>query len=252
VFSKIDLQKEYWQIPVWLEDRKKTPDITRFGFFAFTRMPFGLHNVSSSFQQMTDRMLTGLPFAYCYPNDLQIASPNLETQQLHNRLVFDRLRQFALVINLEKCVFAVALFEFLGHVVSTQGSRPITSYMEDVERRPRPTTIKELQIFLGLVNFYRRFLPGVAAKLTDTLKGNRPASELLTWTQEMETSFVSAKAALSKTSWLGHPDPTARLALHVDASSSHIGAALHQRLNGHSTWQPLGFFLRKLKAAQAK
>ncbi len=159
------------------------------------------------------------------------------------------------MINLEKCVFAVALFEFLGHVVSTQGSRPITSYMEDVERRPRPTTIKELQVFLGLVNFYRRFLPGVDAKLlplTDTFKGNRPASELLTWTQEMETSFVAAKAALSKTSWLGNPDPTARLALHVDTSSSHIGTALHQRLNGHSTWQPLGFFSHKLKAAQAK
>jgi glycerol-3-phosphate acyltransferase PlsY len=89
-------------------------------------------------------------------------------------------------------------------------------------------TIKELQGFLGLVNFYRRFLPGVAAKLlplTDVLKGNRPALELLTWTQEMETSFMAAKAALSKTTCLGHPYSTAR----------HIGAALHQQLKGHST-----------------
>jgi hypothetical protein len=68
----------------------------------------------------------------------------------------------------------------------------------------------------------------------------------------MEASFVAAKAALGKATWLGHPDPKARLALHMDASSSHIGAALHQQLQGHSSWQPLGFFSRKLETAQAK
>jgi hypothetical protein len=68
----------------------------------------------------------------------------------------------------------------------------------------------------------------------------------------MEASFLAVKAALSKATWLGHPDPKARLALQVDASFSHIGAALHQQPKGHSTWQPLGFFSRKLEAAQAK
>jgi hypothetical protein len=255
VFSKIDLRKGYWQIPVRLEDRKKTAVITPFGLFEFTRMPFGSRNAGSSFQRMMDRVLAGLPFAYCYLDNLRIASPDLQSHRLHIRLVFDRLLQFGLVINLEKCVFAVASFEFLGHIVSAQGAQPITSYVEAVEKRPRPTTIKELQVFLGLVNFYRRFLPGVAfvlLPLTDALKGNRPASEPLLWSQEMEAGFVAAKAALAKATWLGHPDPTVRLALHVDASSSHIGAALHQQLKGHSTWQPLGFFSCKLEAAQAK
>jgi hypothetical protein len=68
----------------------------------------------------------------------------------------------------------------------------------------------------------------------------------------MEVSFAVAKAALSKATWLGHTDMAARLALRVDASFSHIGAALHQQLNGHSTWQPLGFFSCKLEDAQAK
>jgi hypothetical protein len=72
------------------------------------------------------------------------------------------------------------------------------------------------------VNFYRRFLPGIAITLrplTDTLKGNRPASNHLVWTPEMGASFMAAKAALGKATWLGHPNPKARLALHVDASS---------------------------------
>jgi hypothetical protein len=86
--------------------------------------------------------------------------------------------------------------------------------------------------------------------LTDTFKGSQLATNKLTWTPEMEAG-VAAKAALSRVTWLGHPDPTAYLALHVDASSSHIGAALHQRLKGHSSWQPPGFLSRKLEAAQA-
>jgi cleavage and polyadenylation specificity factor subunit 1 len=130
----------------------------------------------------------------------------------------------------------VASVEFLGHVVLAQGARPITSYVEAVERRPCPTAIKKLQDFLGLVNFYRRFLPSVAAKLLPLT----------------DAGFMAAKAALSKATWLGHPDPTVRLALHVDASSSHIRAALHQWLKSHSTWQPLGFFSHKLEAVQAK
>jgi hypothetical protein len=75
-------------------------------------------------------------------------------------IVFERLRQFSLVINMEKCVFAVDSLEFLDHVVSAQGARAIISYVKAVEKKPPPTTIRELQVFLGLGNFYRRFLSG--------------------------------------------------------------------------------------------
>jgi hypothetical protein len=135
-----------------------------------------------------DRVLAGLLFAYCYLDNLRISSPDLESHQQHLRLILERLRQFSVIINLEKYIFSVDSFEFLGHVVSAQGARPITSYVEAVERRPPPTTISELQVFLALVNFCRRFLPSVAVTLRpqmDALKGNR--------TPEMEASFMAAK-----------------------------------------------------------
>jgi cleavage and polyadenylation specificity factor subunit 1 len=171
------------------------------------------------------------------------------------RLVFERLRQYGLVINQEKCVFAVSSFEFLGHLVSAQGARPLHSYVEAVERRPRPTNTKELQVFLGLVNFYRRFLPDAAAflkPLTDSLRGSKSSQEAVTWSPELEASFEAAKRALSRATWLEHPDPSAALALHVDASASHVGAALHQRARGRSAWRPLGFFSKKLDEAQTR
>jgi hypothetical protein len=227
IFSKIDLRKGYWQVPVRLEDQKKTAIITPFGLFQFKRMPFGLRNADSSFQRMMDRVLVGLPFAYCYLDDLRIASPDLASHRQHLRLVFERLREFGLVINREKCVFAVGSLEFLGHQVSAEGARPLCSYVEAVEGSPPPSTIKELQTFLGLINFYRRFLPGAASivkPLTDSLRGSKSAQEVLTWTPEMEASFKAAKASLSRATWLGHPDPTASLSLHMDASASHVGA----------------------------
>jgi cleavage and polyadenylation specificity factor subunit 1 len=144
VFSKIDLCKGYWQVPVRPEDRKKTAIITPFGLFQFRRMPFGFRNAGSSFQRMMDRVLAGLPFTYCYLDDLRIASLDLETHMQHLYQVFARLQEFGLVINHEKCVFAVDTFEFLGHQVSAQGAKPLSSYVEAVEKRPPPTTVKEL------------------------------------------------------------------------------------------------------------
>jgi hypothetical protein len=255
IFSKIDLRKGYWQVPVRPEDKPKTAVIMPFGLFQFRRMPFGLRNAGSSFQRMMDRALSGLGFAYCYLDDLRIASPDLQSHKQHLAAVFKRLRDFGLVINREKCVFAVSSFEFLGHLVSAQGARPLLSYVEAVEHRPRPATIKELHIFLGLINFYRRFIPGAASvlkPLTDTLRGSTSGQQPLLWTADMGASFEAAKQALSKAMWLGHPDPSSTLALHVDASASHVGAALHQRGRGCMAWQPLGFFSKKLDTAQTK
>jgi hypothetical protein len=115
--------------------------------------------------------------------------------------------------------------------------------------------VKELQMFLGLINFYRRFVSGAASilkPLTDALRGSKSAQEAVVWSAPMEASFEAAKLALSKATWLGHPAPSAVLTLHVDASASHVGAALHQEIGGRPGWQPLGFFSKKLDTAQQK
>jgi hypothetical protein len=182
VFSKIDLRKGYWQIPVRNDDIKKTAVITPFGLFEFLRLPFGLRNAGSSFQRTMDRVTLDMPFTYCYLDDLRVASPDLETHLQHLAAVFTRLRDFGLVINLEKCVFCVQSFEFLGHHVSSQGARPVVSYVEAVDKMMAPTTVKELQIFLGLINFYRRFLAGIQvphgeAGVDGVYGGKLPASQ---------------------------------------------------------------------------
>jgi hypothetical protein len=125
-----------------------------------------------------------------------------------------------------------------------QGARPLCSYVEAVERRPRPTTIKELQMFLGLINFFRRFLPGAASilkPLTDALRGSKSAQESIAWSQEMEVSFEAAKRALSSTTWLGHPDPGSALALHWTLRSAMWGRLYTSVLEAALSGVLLGF-----------
>ena len=212
--SKINLRKGYWQVPVHVDDIAKTAVITTFGLYEFLRMAFSLRN--AGFQRMMDRVICGLAFAYCYLDNLCVASRSPEEHITHLRILFQRLQQFGLVINLKKCSFHVNEIEFLGHHLSARGAFPLTSNVEAVQQFPEPATVKDMQVFLGMVNFYRRFVPNAACillPLTDCLRGGLPPSSVLSWSPEMSRAFQEAKAALPKATWLQHLDPAAQIAL---------------------------------------
>ena len=147
-----------------------------------------------------------------------------------------------LALNLEKCVFAVPELDFLGHRISAAGVAPLWDNGQVILDFPKPTDCKALQRFLGMMNFYRRFLPGAAGTLrplTAALSGN---PKTLPWTPDMETAFAAAAVPLA------HPLPGAVLALAADASDTHVGAVLQQQVGQH--WQPLGFFSKKLSKSE--
>ena len=139
--------------------------------------------------------------------------------------------------------------------MSARGALPLNSNVEAVQLFPEPATVKDMQVFLGMVNFYRRFVPNAACTLlplTDCLRGGLPPHSAPSWSPLMSRAFQEVKSALAKAMWLQHPDPSARLALHVDASASHVGGILQQQRPEDSTWCPLGFFSKKLSPAQEK
>ncbi len=123
-------------------------------------MPFGLKNAGQSLQRLMDRVGAGLDFVFIYMDDILVASVDEQSHLSQLRQLLERLHEFGLVLNLEKCQFGRAEVDFLGHRISAQEAEPLSSHLSAIQEFGKPADIKALESFLGLVNFYRHFIPG--------------------------------------------------------------------------------------------
>ncbi|XP_022872717.1 uncharacterized protein LOC111391700 [Olea europaea var. sylvestris] len=246
-YTKVDLQKGYYQVRIAEGDEPKTTCITRYGSFEWLVMPFGLTNAPATFCTLMNRIFQPYldKFVVVYLDDIVIYSDNLEDHAKHLRTVFQALRENELYIKKEKCSFAKEEVHFLGHIIGHERLKMDEAKVKAIKEWEAPTKVTELHSFLGLVNYYRRFIQGYSARaapLTDLLKKNKTWD----WSEKCQTAFDDLKAAVMEEPVLALPDFTKTFEVQTDASDFAIEGVLMQERH------PIAFESRKLNDTERR
>ena len=195
IFSALDMRSGYFHIELSEEAKPKTafvPGGSHGSKYQFNRCPFGLSQAPAYFQRLVHKVLRGLPFTFGYLDDILIFSSGVEAHLEHLRKVFLRLREAKLKLKASKCSFFKKHIQYLGHLVSGDGIEPLPEKLEAVEDMPPPKTPKEVRQFLGLVGYYRKFVPkfaDIARPLTNLTKQDVKFE----WSDKMSEDFSVTK-----------------------------------------------------------
>ena len=245
-FSKIDLTKGYWQVPMDNESKDFTSFQSPSGLFRFNKMPFGLVNAPATFSRLMRIVLKDLTCVDNFVDDIIIHSKTWDTHMTDVALVLQRLRQANLTARPTKCFLGYKQIECVGYVIGESGTlEPIPDKVKAIHDIPIPQTKKQVRSFLGMVAFYSRFIPGyanIAAPLTDLTK--KMAPNKVSWGKCQDQAFNKLKDRLIKSPVLRVPNCKEQFILRTDASDIGLGAVLGQDINGCK--QPVAYASRKL------
>lgn len=248
VFSKLDLSHAYLQLPLEEGSKKFVTIATHKGLFRYNRLPFGIASAPAIFQRTMEGILQGIPHVLVYIDDILVAdgstSEHLETLER----VMSRLGQYGVRLKEAKCKFMLPSVEYLGFHIAGDGIRPTEEKRRAITNAPPPEDVTQLKAFLGLVNYYSKFLPNLAGILAPLYKllGKQ---QRWYWGKDQEEAFKKAKSLLVSDIVLAHFDPTKKLILSCDASPYGIGAVLsHEDEDGSD--RPIAYASRSLAVAE--
>ena len=249
-FSKLDIAHAYQQIALEEDSKQYVTINTHRGLYRYNRLPFGVHSAPAIFQRAMEGILRDVPSTVVYIDDVLITGKTQEDHLKNLDLVLSRLEKEGLSLRREKCSFMLSRVEYLGHVISSDGLQPSEGKIRAITDSPPPQNIAQLRSFLGMVNYYGKFLKHLSSRLAPLYRLLQQRTPWR-WGAEERTVFEAVKKQLSSPPILEHYDPEKPLSLACDASPYGVGAVLsHVQKDG--TEKPIAFASRTLSSAERK
>jgi hypothetical protein len=257
VFSKMDLASGYNQLGIAEEDRHKTAFVTKFGLFEWTVVPFGLANAPAFFMRWMDEILQANPhlrsFIKVYLDDILVHSGTLEEHNQHVREVLRILRTFGMKVERRKCEFFVDGLDFLGFRVDGDGVHVDATKAAAVSEWGTPASPRAVKSFLGLVGYYRKFVPGFADVARPLYAASIAKPNEFRWTSACEDGFTQLKYLVTHAPVLAIPTQDGEYVVRTDASQNAVGAVLMQKQiqpDGTIQERTIAFYSRQLSPSQ--
>ena len=246
VFSKLDANSGFWQIPLSPASRLLTTFITPFGRYCFNRLPFGISSAPEYFQKRMQMILTGFEGVLCQMDDILVFGASQEEHDGRLENVMRKLSEAGITLNSAKCEFSKDRITFVGHVIDQNGIQPDPKKVSAIKGYDAPQNVTDVRRFLGMVNQLGRFTPYLA-------EHSKPLRDLLhkdnefTWGPPQEQAFSKIKEELSNETVLALYDPKALTKVSADASSYGLGAVLLQATDNSSKhWKPIAYSSRSM------
>ncbi|XP_062713487.1 uncharacterized protein K02A2.6-like [Aedes albopictus] len=234
VFSTADVRKGFWHVLLDEKSSRLTTFWTPFGRYRWIRLPFGIASAPDIFQMKLQEVIQGLSGVECVADDLLIYGSGdtleeaLENHNICLEKLLVRLKECNVKLNFSKLKLCETSVKFYGHVLTNKGLQPDESKVVSIKNFPRPTDRKQLQRFIGMVNYLSRFIPNLSANFT-VLRRLISEKENWVWSEKEEEEFNCVKCLVADTNTLRYYNVNEPIVIECDASSySFLGAAVFQ------------------------
>ena len=242
VFSKLDCNKGFHQVPLAEESQELTTFITPFGRFCYTRLPFGISSGPEIFHREMTHILAGVPGVIVDIDDVLIGGKGNAEHDERLRQVLERMKEAGVTLN-EKCELATKKIKFLGHIITPEGISIDPEKVQAVADMPAPTDVPSLRRLLGMVNHVGKFAPNLA-EVTQPLRELLKKDNDWTWGPQQQTAFETVKRLLTTSPTLQHYNPNKPTRVSADACTFGLGSVLLQK--DEEGWKPVFYASRSL------
>ncbi|CAM1322183.1 Uncharacterised protein r2_g3063 [Pycnogonum litorale] len=248
IFSKLDCNNGFHQIPLAEKSQELTTFITPYGRFCYKRLPFGISSGPEVFQREMCHLLAGIPGVICDIDDVLVSGKDRVEHDQRLDEVLHKMKKAGITLN-DKCVFSERKLKFLGHIISEKGIEIDPEKVTAIKDYPTPTNVHELRRLLGMVTHVGKFLKNLAT-VTEPLRELLKTDNSWTWDHPQEEAFCKIKALLTSSSLLSHYDSQLPTKVSADASSYGLGAVLCQRTG--DVWKSVCYASRALTRTEQR